>query len=102
MREVLKQFEAVLSEQDLMLVPQGVEKLIKMYVDRHSSADERRAISQLLERKAAESSSRALTAYLRAAARCVREFSGDTAEPCPDEIPKPSRKAIEERPEQAN
>jgi hypothetical protein len=96
MQEILQKFEAVLNEQDLMFVPQGVEELIKLYVHRHSSEAMRKAIAGLLERKAAESTSRALTAYLRAAAKCVKDFAKVADDGEAKMVPRPPLKAMDE------
>jgi hypothetical protein len=102
MQDVLKKFEAVLNEQDLVSVPQGVEKLIKLYVTRSTDKQLRKSLCELLERKAAESSSRALTAYLRAVCRCVSEHE-KTDESSPRlTIPKPGPEAVMAQPRTKN
>jgi hypothetical protein len=89
LQEILKRFEKALDEQDLLAVRMSVEQLLRFYVPKSASGDLRRAIHDLLIRKAAESSNRALTAYLRSVAACIADFARPSGADCAEDIKAP-------------
>jgi hypothetical protein len=96
MQDILRRFENILTEQDMLTVRIGVEELLRMYVPRSASPELRKAICELLNRAAAEASNRVLTNYLRTVSHTIEQFTGpsNSAEikPAPeDKTPAPDR-----------
>lgn len=79
MQEILRKFESILTEQDILTVRLGVEELLRIYVPRTASPELRKAVCDLLNRAGAESSNRVLTSYLRTVAHTIEHFSGPSS-----------------------
>ena len=85
MDDILQKFEHALTESDLVHVPGTIEQLLKLYVTRSATPELRHRIVALLQRKAAESTNHAFTAYLRAVADCVKDTMGVQTDECVEE-----------------
>jgi hypothetical protein len=88
LEDLLQKFEHALTEQELGKVQRTVEELVTVYVTRKTSPDVRKSICLLLRRKADEATSRAYTAYLRAVAECIEQYSDPAGSDCLQKAPQ--------------
>jgi len=85
LHEVLQRFDAALGQCDLTSAPKLIEDMLRMYVSARATPQFRMGFVTVLRRRAAESTSRAFTMYLRAVADCIEQSGQQSAEHCAEE-----------------